>query len=199
MVVFKKGKQLFLIFSCMTFCLQAHQDVANYSFTDSVLHGIIQVKNVFVQPFLDFFSSSICDFDEQEHTQFILTLFKQEWHWLVDRNLSFDPAYMLNHREGLTIKVACKNGRNIGFIVYYKNLFGATGEITCLAVSDTFRSQGWGYAVLKHAVRDLKNQGAHKVHLVAFADNSRAQKLYSNFGFDVAHQNGRHIHFIYSI
>jgi RimJ/RimL family protein N-acetyltransferase len=54
-----------------------------------------------------------------------------------------------------------------------------------LTVHDSYQHRGIGTALLSHLIDIAKELGLKKVHLTVRADNKRAIRLYSRFGFEI--------------
>ncbi len=135
---------------------------------------------------------TIMDFDTERDKSFILDIFKNDWYWLVsEHSTDFSPEYMLQNRASskapehvgnLTIKVGYVDQEPVGFVAYYKKSF-YDGFILFLALRSQFRSKGYAYQLLQHAINDLKSRFVTKIRLVTRTVNAPAIKLYTGIGF----------------
>ncbi|NBQ83492.1 MAG: GNAT family acetyltransferase [Alphaproteobacteria bacterium] len=61
---------------------------------------------------------------------------------------------------------------------------GHRGWINALAVHPDHRGQGYGAAIMSHAVAFLTERGAVKINLQIRGDNHRLQRYYESLGFE---------------
>ena len=59
-------------------------------------------------------------------------------------------------------------------------------HIATIAVHPNFRRQGIGEQILRHALRNVRNEGAQRAFLEVRAGNAAAQAMYKKYGFEVA-------------
>ncbi len=151
----------------------------------------------------------IVDFDEERDTPFILDIFKNDWYWLVSEySTDFSPMYMLHYRASskapenignLTIKAMYIKNQPVGFVAYYKKNF-YEGFILFLALLKEFRSKGYAYKLLDHAITDLKSRFVTKIRLVTRTINYPAIKLYKRFGFkETSRDDDGFVYFQYDV
>ncbi len=70
----------------------------------------------------------------------------------------------------------------IGYIFLLKILDEAT--ILNIAVSPDFQNKGYGYAILEHSIKILREENVHMLLLEVRVSNMNAQFLYNKFGFN---------------
>ncbi|MEX0939832.1 MAG: GNAT family N-acetyltransferase [Candidatus Babeliales bacterium] len=150
----------------------------------------------------------ISNFDEARDTEFILDLFKKNWHWLVAEGTTFSPEYMLKYRASSQdsskdhgkeiIKVLYEGNEPVGFVAYHKiNFFKCM--LHFLAVREEFRSKGYGLQLLQYAVNDLIARGCAEITLVTRTNNYPAQKVYKKVGFKETHRTNGFVYFSYIV
>ena len=62
---------------------------------------------------------------------------------------------------------------------------GHRGWLYLLCVSPELRGQGWGKALVQHAISELSSAGCEKVNLQVRPDNHAVVDFYRGLGFDV--------------
>ena len=145
----------------------------------------------------------IRDYDEARDMDEILQIFKDNWYWLVSSE-NYSPEFMLkNHAPSkedtryygkLIIKVLYECEKLVGFTAYYmKNFF--MGTLLFIAIKPEFRSKGYAQQLMKHAIADLKKNGASIITLVTRTTNDSAQRLYKKLGFTVAYEDNGYVYF----
>ncbi len=153
----------------------------------------------------------IYEFDYQRDTPFVKELFKNDWYWLVagiaDTYDSVADNYVNNmlisrssssQKKPLTLKVAYKDNKPVGFLAYFVKKF-YLGKILFVDVLPEYRSQGWGATLMKIAMADLIKQGVSQIELVTRTNNDAAQKLYKNLGFIKEGNDDEFVNFIYQV
>lgn len=85
------------------------------------------------------------------------------------------------------IFVATRDEELLGYVVattsHYRNPPRAVGEIISLAVAPRVRARGLGRALLERGARAVAEAGLEQLYLQVAVSNTRAQKLYQQFGF----------------
>ncbi len=148
-------------------------------------------------------SDSIIPFDYARDAQNIKQTFIDDKYWLLSSE-DYDVEYMLankapNKREPryvgkLNIKVLYENNQFVGFIAYYlKNFF--LGQILFVDVKQEFRGKGYAQKLVKHAIEDMKKQGATMITLVTRTSNISAQSVYKKLGFTVSLEEDGFVYF----
>ncbi len=80
-----------------------------------------------------------------------------------------------------TCFTAVEEGRILGAILAGHD--GRRGSIGHTAVAAGYRRQGIGKRLVEAALKALKEQGIHKVNLVAFAHNEKGNAFWEKMGF----------------
>lgn len=148
-------------------------------------------------------SDSIVPFDYARDAEHIKQIFIDDKYWLLSSE-DYDVEYMLhnkapNKREPryigkLNIKVLYENNQFVGFIAYYlKNFF--LGQILFVDVKQEFRGKGFAQMLVKHAIEDMKKQGATMIVLVTRTSNTSAQSVYKKLGFTVSYEEDGFVYF----
>jgi ribosomal protein S18 acetylase RimI-like enzyme len=146
----------------------------------------------------------IYDYNEQRDTSFILDIFQKDWYWLVAEGSDFSPEFMLHYQmspEGPDIgkeiiKVMYKGNDPVGFVTYRKKKF-SIGDIHFLAVKEEFRSKGYGFSLLKYAIKDLLSRGCRMITLATRTNNYSGQKIYKKAGFKETQRTDGFVYFEY--
>ena len=146
---------------------------------------------------------SIIPFQDDRDTTEILDIFEKDRYWLVSSE-DYSPEFMLKNRAPnkhdsryfgkLIIKVLRENDQFIGFTAYYMKNF-CTGILLFVAVKPELRGKGYAQQLMKHAINDLKRQGASIITLVTRTTNESAQKLYKRLGFTVSYEEDGYVYF----
>lgn len=84
-------------------------------------------------------------------------------------------------RNPHTCLVLRNNGKIIGTVL--GGFDGRRGYVYHLAVKQDYQRNGYATLLLENVVQALKNEGAGKIHLLVFRDNSAAQSFYSASGW----------------
>lgn len=137
-------------------------------------------------------SGSIYNYDPKIDREFILQLFKDNWHWLVSEySTDFDPKYMLDYKASskkpsdlgdLTIKTYRVAGKPVAFTAYYLKPF-LEGFILFLAVEEKARKHGYARKLLEYDIKELKKEKCSVIRLVTRLTNTPARTLYESCGF----------------
>lgn len=137
-------------------------------------------------------SGSIYNYDPKTDRDFILQLFKDNWHWLVSEySTDFDPKYMLDYKASskkpsdlgnLTIKTYRVAGKPVAFTAYYLKPF-LEGFILFLAVEEKARKHGYARKLLEYDIKELKKEKCSIIRLVTRLTNIPARTLYESCGF----------------
>lgn len=153
-------------------------------------------------------TATISSYNAATDREFILGIFKQDWHWLVSEySVHFSPDYMLDnqasskrpeHIGNLTINVLRTCDGPAGFVAYYKKSF-YLGYVLFLDILKEFRGKGYAHMLLVDAVKSLKERGCSKIQLITRTTNLPAQKLYTRFGFIEIERDEGFITYQYSV
>ena len=100
---------------------------------------------------------------------------------LNDVDDSYEGIKCFLRRNPTTCFVAKEADKVIGVIMSGHD--GRRGYIYHTAVAQSNRKQGIGKALVKHALSALKEEGIHKVALVAFQKNTLGNKFWEAMGF----------------
>lgn len=142
----------------------------------------------------------ISDFNDERDTKEILKIFERDRYWLL-ASPDYSPEFMLKYHAPnqelqyigrLNIKVWREKEKFVGFTAYYMKT-PEFGFLLFLDINPEFRGKGKGYAekLLKYALGQMKNMGAHYVQLCTRIDNMPAQGLYRRIGFhDISKADG---------
>ncbi|MGI5879040.1 MAG: GNAT family N-acetyltransferase [Syntrophomonadaceae bacterium] len=84
-------------------------------------------------------------------------------------------------RNPHTCLVLRKNRQIIGTVL--GGFDGRRGYVYHLAVRQNYQRNGYGTLLLENVVQALKHEGAGKIHLLVFRDNSAAQSFYTARGW----------------
>lgn len=124
----------------------------------------------------------------------LIKLFSDNWYTMTVREFNpekhvtmwfdnADPNEWEKHLAGtMRNDVLWDNDQLVGVTSYYKQNF-YQAKILFLLVDDTMRGKGYGKALIKHAIAQLKDMGIRKIILSTRVDNERAQRFYTNLGF----------------
>jgi len=147
----------------------------------------------------------IYTFNPDRDTKEILTIFDENWYWLI-ANPGSSPAFMLKYKTPydnplyfgkLHIKVLREDNRVAGFIAYFMENYDEW-RLLFLAVGNDFRRKGYGLQLAKQAVAEMTALGAKKICLWTRLDNTTAQKIYKSMGFaEVYHTETGYVFFEY--
>lgn len=121
---------------------------------------------------------SITPFDPQRDTRSTINLFNQERYWLH----VYNPEQYIQdcyNNPYCKIKILHENNQFAGFVKYDSEL----KRIRSLAIEQNFRNKGYGKKLLKHAIKDLHNEGIRSIKICTTTDNSSALHLYKKNGF----------------
>lgn len=87
-----------------------------------------------------------------------------------------------------------EDGRGVvGYITTRVDPVTRIGRIPNLAVDPAYRAQGVGSALIRHAMRWLREQGMAMAKIETLVQNERGQALYPRFGF---REVARQIHYV---
>jgi ribosomal protein S18 acetylase RimI-like enzyme len=148
-------------------------------------------------------SDSVIPFEYARDADTIKQIFTDDRYWLLSTP-DYDVDYMLqerapNKREPrykgkLIIKVLRENNQLVGFICYYlKNFF--LGQVLFVDVKPEFRGKGYAQQLMKHAIADMKKQGATMITLVTRTSNTSAQAVYKKLGFTISFEEDGFVYF----
>ena len=84
-------------------------------------------------------------------------------------------------RNPHTCLVLRKDGQIIGTVL--GGFDGRRGYVYHLAVRQDYQHNGYGTLLLENVVQALKNEGAGKVHLLVYRNNTSAQSFYTARGW----------------
>ena len=99
------------------------------------------------------------------------------------RNRDFFSQFKNQNKKGA---IHCLNvkGTTVGFSTVYfcfsSTLAKPIGVLNDLYVSEAYRQQGYGKALIDHAVEYLRSLGIERMQWLTAADNSLAQSLYDS-------------------
>jgi ribosomal protein S18 acetylase RimI-like enzyme len=132
----------------------------------------------------------------------IITLFKDNWYWLIPEETPFSIEYYLDHKtadqdgeEGSsTIMVYRADDKTIGMISYYPMSF-YKGRLHFIVVDKAYRGRGISDTLVQNALDAMKKRGFTIVELITRVDNIPAQKLYVRFGFKEFYRDNRFVRF----
>ncbi len=105
-----------------------------------------------------------------------------------DRALAADPARVI--ANGGFIFSLQKDGRVVGVCALFKES-AQRYQLARMAVEPSLRGQGYGRALLEHALRHAKSVGATSVYLLSNTVLEAAISLYRSFGFSTV-STGQH-------
>lgn len=99
----------------------------------------------------------------------------------------------LQHRiESLNLSpkssfIAEVNNENVGIVLYGEEIFKGkkTAWIGGMGVVKPFRQHGLGKAMVEKTIKMARNDGIEQLHLEVIQGNDKAQKLYSQTGFEL--------------
>lgn len=141
---------------------------------------------------INYTEGSVYDYDPKIDREFILQLFKDNWHWLVSEySTDFDPVFMLDNSEafarkrGVTdmkIKVYRVQNKPVGFTVYYIRPI-LRGDILFLAIDEKYRKKGYARKLIQNDIDDLKKKGCFVIKITTRVTNTPARTLYESYGF----------------
>jgi|SRR5579871_97537 len=101
--------------------------------------------------------------------------------------LSRAPSYAPEKKGLVNIAVVESEEATAGFVAYYKKS-PDHGFIWLLGVDKTYRGRGFGEMLMKHALSNLKRQGATYATLATRLINKPAMSLYRKLGFVEEHR-----------
>jgi ribosomal protein S18 acetylase RimI-like enzyme len=112
----------------------------------------------------------------------MFTIVYPDWREEKRRQLTSQCA----REHGETINVAVKDGKVVGYAVYYCNTKTAIGEISHNAVDPLFQNQGIATTMYKSCLDDMKARGMRCVMVSTGGDPSHAPArcAYEKAGFD---------------
>jgi len=106
------------------------------------------------------------------------------------------PATAIHEKQcsSMTIKIDKQliytyiiNKQPVAFIRSF--IFGGTGVIAYLSVSEAYRGRGIGEALVKHSVTEMKKSGMKNITLSTGDLNEAAKRLYQKSGFVAIRSN----------
>lgn len=133
----------------------------------------------------------------------IITLFKDNWYWLIPEEEPFSVEYFLDHKtpdqfegeDGIsTILVYRIKDQTVGMVSYYPMSF-YKGRLHFIVIDKAYRGRGISDKLLAYALQQMKNKGFHVVDLLTRVDNIPAQKLYGRFGFKEYFRDNRFVRY----
>jgi ribosomal protein S18 acetylase RimI-like enzyme len=132
----------------------------------------------------------IRSYDEKKDFAALVNMINDNMFWVSERP-DFPPEEFLAlrapnldpSRKGQAfIDVIEADDATAGFVSYYKKS-SSQGYIWVFAVGRDFRRRGYGERLLKHALAQLKKQGANYVTLSTRLAKTPAMQLYTKLGF----------------
>lgn len=125
--------------------------------------------------------------------EFLLTLFADNWYWLVPEHSTFSAERFLTKSASYSpdapldpdtskIMVYCHDGKPIGFVAYDKQSF-YKGRLRFIAIDQKYRGKGYSEKLMNYALQDMKKMGSTVVQLLTRTNNEAAQKLYKRLNF----------------
>lgn len=150
---------------------------------------------------------TVVSYKESRDLSEILSIFKDDWYWLIASKPEYDQAFiefLLKNRTpsketpqyygSLEIKTLYQNNQFIGFTAYYmKNFY--TGQLLFIALKPEFKGKGFARYLMEYAINALKSKGAKIINLLTRTTNEPAQKLYRRFGFKESYQEDGFVYF----
>ena len=139
---------------------------------------------------------TIEEFNYKRDRTGIINNLREDIYWLIETPETFDIEYMLRTKSPnkipalygkLNIKVLRDNNQLVGFVAYYK-LIPDLCHILFLSVNKAFRGKNYGKKLLNCAIHDLFRTGCSSVNLIVRTNNTRAKKIYKDFGFKESYQ-----------
>lgn len=133
----------------------------------------------------------------------IVTLFKDNWYWLIPEETAFSVEDYLTHRspdQGIgedgsaVIFVYQIHNKTVGMVSYYPMSF-YKGRLHFIVVDKGFRGRGISDKLLQYVLDQMKQRGFSIVELITRVDNIPAQKLYQRFGFKEFFRDNRFVRF----
>lgn len=121
----------------------------------------------------------------------LLTLFKDNWYWLVPEGSSFSAERFLDtgskkargeSEDDSKIFVYCADNKAVGFVSYYKENF-YRGRLRFIAIDKDYRGRGYSEKLMDFALQDMHKMGLRLVQLVTRTNNEPAKKLYERLNF----------------
>lgn len=130
------------------------------------------------------------DQDKPLVEKMILALNKEDFEELPMTHDGVDEFFVqLKDNEEIRVFVAEEEGKVVGFSTFYLSFStefgGVYTEIGELYIAPEFRGRGFGKQFIAYLEKESKALGAKSVFLVASNSNTRAQKLYESFGYQV--------------
>ena len=118
---------------------------------------------------------------QQEDLQQVMTIekesFSDPWH------ISTFKRELRQRKKYTHFYVARQNNEVIGYIVFY--IFCGEGHIMNIAVASEYRRRGVAKYLLACALEVVRNNAGEEVFLEVAVNNTAAQGLYRQFGFEV--------------
>ncbi len=144
------------------------------------------------------------DFVFERDMPFVRDIFERDWFWLVaddpenyDLDFHFarqtwskNPVYF----GKLQIKLLFEGDLPAGLVAYHKETF-YSGRVLYLAVHPDFRGKGYGQKLLRHAIKELFDQGCTVIKLLTRIINEPACHIYESFGFVETERYGPFVYY----
>ncbi len=150
----------------------------------------------------------IQEFQYERDSQEILNIFDQDWYWLVANSRDeYSPEFMLKYKAShqdpafagrMHLHVLREHDQFVGFVAYYKKTNAALWFLNFVGVKPEFRGKGYAEILVRYALNDMKNNGAHTVELITRPSNTNARKLYTRLGFAETFNDGEYVGYRYT-
>lgn len=134
--------------------------------------------------------------------QALITLFKDNWYWLIPDTTIFSVETFLDQNTKLQgtnkddnkILVYCVDNKPIGMVAYYDDSY-YRGQLRFIVVDKEYRGKGYSKELMNYALNDMKKRGLSKVRLLTRTNNDPARKLYLKLGFKELPPKGGYVEF----
>lgn len=125
---------------------------------------------------------TIHPFDSDTHREPVIALWRTVFGYTAAHN---DPGLAIDKKIAVDdlFFVAEEAGRVVGTVM--AGYDGHRGWIYSMAVHPDIRKQGFGSALLGHALQQLKSRGCTKVNLQILAANTEVLDFYRAHGFEM--------------
>lgn len=113
----------------------------------------------------------------------IFSLWQKAGLGLSDKNMEFSDLRLTIKKNPNSCFVLIKDKKIIGSVLGTFN--GRRGWIYHLAVDPDYQHEGYGSLLLIKAEKELKKQGAHRIHLGVLYTNLKVLPFYEKYEYDV--------------